>query len=150
MAVHTPSTELGRLVGDALGPLPRVAAENVLLDLERARMGREDKAVLCALVDRNEALRVANSDFMSWREFVDDRVIMCGELDVRNICARATLERACAYVLRAATDPQDNHRQALIVVHNRMILATRELEPDTDTAMIDDARMVRSVPGVGS
>ena len=61
MAVHTPSTELGRLVGDALGPLPRVAAESVLLDLERARMGREDNRALCQLTERHNLVFINSS-----------------------------------------------------------------------------------------
>ena len=152
MAVHTPSTELGRLIGDVLGPLPRVAAESVLLDLERARMCNEDTAGrVMALVERNESLRAASispipslfgdSRLLTWCEWALDRSATCIRMGIRNEDATAALEDALDSVDPIIDDPQANHRESLIRVRDQITDAIELLNPDMyDSDMDDDAQ----------
>ena len=164
MAVHTPSTELGRLIGDALGPLPRVAAESVLLDLERARMGREDHRALCQLIDDNDiafcesirsakregALQHQNNLLLRQVEVMNDAQRglraanrraeeKCEDLLERIEKTTAMLEGARDSVYPIAYDPHANHDESLLVIGDQITKAITQLGFDADMSESDDS-----------
>ena len=146
MAVHTPSTELGRLVEDALGPLPRVAAESVLLDLERARMGREDAQgreyaqglVIIRKEDANKSLRGQNERFREWLHDAEiEKSILRSDVSIlERVRQKLADVSMITDVTRAATrvrDPPESEedlRQTLADVRDLLEDVNHVLTPD--------------------
>ena len=68
------ASELSAMIKESLGPLPRVCQEQVMLDMERARMTAEDYRQGNAVMDRWVDSR-GNEQSVTWRRVEDRREV---------------------------------------------------------------------------
>ena len=122
--------------GDTVRALAKVidvelphALQDVMRDLERARMENEDLRTK-ALSPYGTHLRIRDPGhrWLTWREVGTMRNEMCEQLSTRIVNACDFLHGAKRDALVA--DSGDSHRQALTQARNSMIDALNELESD--------------------
>ena len=141
MAVYTPAGELALLVEDALGPLPRVSSDVVLLDRERARMAAEDTRNLerarAHAQDSSERLgrmvvRADDLDYQLYHEGERSNVLDFNNLQLRQqiIDARMITDivRAAARV-REPSETEEDLRQTLSDIRELLVDVNRALRP---------------------
>ena len=101
---------LGSIVSEALGPVPRVCPETVLLDLERARMTAEDlrmtaenlRSAAISPYGTNVHTQDPRHRLLTWHELGIGRNEMTSTLSERMGRAEDLIEEARAGALRAA------------------------------------------------
>ena len=144
------TVRLGSIVREALGPLPRVCQETVLLDLERARMTAEDlrgAAFSPYGTNYTPGLRVRddpNWRYLTWREFGNDRHEMTQTIIGRMDHAQDLIEEARHRARRAADSNGDREdlRVALIGTNNLLVDAGRALNDEgSESEEISDEEM---------
>ena len=136
---------LGAIVAAALGPLPQVCPEHVLLDLERARMTAEDLRVAAISPYYTYAApRGPRRRLMPWREFGTERNEMTSTLSDQMGRAADLIEEARAGALRAADSngSRADFRVALIGTNNLLVDAGRALNDEgSESEEISDEEM---------
>ena len=136
---------LGAIVAAALGPLPQVCPEHVLLDLERARMTAEDLRVAAISPYYTYAApRGPRRRLMTWREFGTERNEMTSTLSDQMGRAADLIEEARAGALRVADSngSRADFRVALIGTNNLLVDAGRALNDEgSESEEISDEEM---------
>ncbi len=122
------------------------AMSELLLEMERARMSREDyRGAMESPYGNNPDTRDPNYRRLSWREFGEIRVThldqVCDQLATVIAEARHALGEARAYIRHALDDPGSDRRArtvALTVAYNAMVDAERTLYDDDSASLSDE------------
>ena len=120
--------DLKGLVKDCLGPLPRVCQEQVLLDLERARMTAEDY--------RRGNARCEDKTNLTWRRRDDLRVLYIQEAEqtLKNIANAVKWHDNGQNERGVMMDDEDCFEQIRVEVqHHGFLTREEESEPESDT-----------------
>ena len=118
------TTTVGSIIKEALGPLPRVCQEQVLLDLERARMTAEDlRGAALSPYGTNVHTQDPRHRLLTWREFGIERNEMTSTMSDRMGRAEGLSEQARRRARIAADSNGDREdlRVALIGIQNILV-----------------------------
>ena len=126
------TARLCSIVKEALGPMPRVCQETVLLDLERARMTAED--LRSAAISPYPIFQPQDPRYRlrTWREVGIERNEMTSTLSDRMGRSEGLIEEARAGALRAADSngTRNYYRVALISISNLLVDASRAMRDE--------------------
>ncbi len=119
-----------------------VAMSELLIEMERARMSREDwRGAMESPYGNNPDTRDPNYRRLSWREFGEHTNQVCDQLATVIAEARQALGEARAYIRHALDDPGSDRRArtvALTVAYNAMVDAERTLYDDDSASLSDE------------